>query len=157
MNIQLSEELISLFNDATAFKALATIDGESTPNVVTGRLFRISEEGNILYLEHLESSRTNHNLVGALWFERQVSIAVQGRRGENYQIKGRPVKVHITGTLFQKYYIESRAILGEVDLSGVWVIEPTEVIDESPLKRQAEEEQARPFFRHLDRFCKSDN
>ncbi|NTV01543.1 MAG: hypothetical protein HGB04_01985 [Chlorobiaceae bacterium] len=157
MGIQLSEELILLFNDAGTFKALATSDGDRIPDVVAGGIFRISDEGNIIYLEHLETSRTNHNLVSAIWFERQVSIAVLGRNGENYQIKGRPVKVHITGDLFRKYYMESRALLGDVDLSGVWVIEPTEVIDESLQRRQAREEQQRPFFRHLDRLAKPQN
>src|ERR1035438_9555052 len=46
-----------------------------------------------------------------------------------------------------------RRRLGDVDLSAVWVIEPEEVINENILVRRAEEEQAHPLFRHLDRLA----
>lgn len=153
MSVQLSDELVSLLHDRETIKLLATTDESGTPHVVAKDSIHISEDGTIHYLEHLESSRTNHNLVRAIWFDRRVSIVIIGTH-QSFQIKGRPLEVHITGPLFQKHYAEVRHRLGDVDLSGVWVIEPLEVINENPEIRRQEEEKRRPFFRHLDRLAK---
>jgi predicted pyridoxine 5'-phosphate oxidase superfamily flavin-nucleotide-binding protein len=154
MPIQLSQEVVSLINDKGAFKALATVDESGTPNVVQNDSIYVAENGNIHYLELLETSRTNHNLVRAIWFDRKVSIVVSGADQKSFQIKGKAIEVHITGPLYEKHYVEIRQRLGDVDLSGVWVIQPEEVIDENFTNRKNEEETKRPFFRHLDRLAK---
>ena len=157
MSTQLSKEVVLLLNDPETFKALATVDESGIPNVVVDQSIYVAEDGNIHYLELLETSRTNHNLVGSIWFDRTVSIVVKGSEKQSFQIKGKPVEVHITGTLFQKHYVEIRQRLGDVDLTGVWVIEPLEVIDENFWSRKEEEEAKRPIFRHLDRLAKTQN
>ncbi len=154
MGVTLPQELISLLQEPDTIKLLATTDESGDPHVVIKQSIHLAEEGNIHYLELLESSRTNHNLVRAIWFDRKVSIAIKGPNQQSFQIKGKPVEVHITGPLFQKHYEEIRQRLGDVDLAGVWVIEPEEVIDENPEVRIKEEEAKRPFFRHLDRLAK---
>ena len=151
MTVQLPRELVELLADPESLKALATVDESGTPHVVVNNSLHLAEDGNILLLELHETSRTNHNLVRAIWFEQKVSIAVTGAGQKSYQIKGRPIRVHVTGPLYQKHYRELRRHLGDVDLSGVWVIEPLEVINEHFLSRQREEEKKHPFFRHLDR------
>lgn len=154
MALQLSQELIDLIEDPATRKVLATVDEDGIPHVVVKQSLHVGGDGRLHYLELLESSRTNRNLVRSLWFDRPVAIAVQGSDGRSFQIKGIPVKTHITGPLFQQHYVAVRQRLGDVDLAAVWVIEPQEVIDETFAIRQAREEAARPFFRHLDRLAK---
>ena len=71
------------------------------------------------------------------------------------QIKGRPVKTHITGPLYQRHYQRVREKLGDVDLAAVWVIEPDEVIDQSFDVRRRREEALHPDFAHLDRLVRN--
>jgi hypothetical protein len=93
-------------------------------------------------------------LVRSIWFDQKVAIAVKGKWGMSYQIKGKPVKAHIAGPLFRQHYQGIREKLGDVDLAAVWVIEPLEVINESLSRRRAEEEQKHPYYNHLDRLVK---
>jgi hypothetical protein len=154
MAVQFTQEQASLLADRESLKVLTTVDHQSgTPHAVIKQSIHLADDGNIHYLELLESSRTNHNLVNAIWFDRTVSILVKGPGQQSFQIKGRPVRVHITGPLFEKHYVEIRDHLGDVDLSGVWVIEPEVVIDENFWNRKDHEESNRPFFRHLDRLA----
>jgi len=154
MAAHLSKEIIDLFADAESTKVLATPDEHGVPHVVVKQSLQVGDDGNLLYLELLESSRTNKNLVRSIWFDRKVSVAVTGKGGESYQIKGRPVKTHITGPVFQRHYQAIRERLGDVDLAAVWVIEPEEIIDETFVIRKAEEEREHPLFTHLDRLAR---
>jgi hypothetical protein len=92
--------------------------------------------------------------VASIWFDQKVSISVSNNNGQSWQIKGKPVKTLITGPVFLHHYQDVRRLLGDVDLSAVWVIEPEEVINENISVRHAEEELAHPLFRHLDRLVK---
>ena len=154
MAVQLSDDIIELFADGETTKVLATLDADGFPHAVVKQSLQPAEDGLIIYLELLESSRTNKNLVRSLWFDQRVAIALRGKDGRSWQVKGKPVKTHITGPLFQKHYSAVREKLGDVDLAAVWVIEPEEVIEESFAVRKAEEERKHPFFTHLDRLAK---
>lgn len=154
MAVQLTDDIIALFADEETTKVLATLDADGFPHAVVKQSLQPGEDGKIIYLEFLESSRTNKNLVRSLWFDRQVAVALWGTDGRSWQIKGKPVKTHITGPLFQKHYTATREKLGGVDLAAVWVIEPLELIEESFAARKAEEERKHPFFTHLDRLAK---
>jgi hypothetical protein len=157
MGLQFTKEQSALLADRESIKVLATVDTAGTPHAVVKQSIYLSSDGNIHYLELLESSRTNRNLVEAIWFNRTVSILVKGPGARSIQIKGRPIRVHITGPLFDKHYVSVREQLGDVDLSGVWVIEPDEVTDENFWSRREIEESGRSFFRHLDRLSASGN
>lgn len=154
MAVQLSREIIDIIEDRESAKVLATVDEKGAPHVVVKQSLHVGTDGNLHYLELLESSRTNKNLVRSIWFDRPVAISVHGKNGRSFQIKGKPVRTHITGPVFQKHYEEIRQRLGDVDLAAVWVIEPHEVVDETFWTRHAQEEAAHPFFRHLDRLAK---
>lgn len=155
MSVQLTEEQIALLNDRDSHKVLATVDESGNPHVVFKQSIHVAEDGNIHYLELLESSRTNHNLVRAIWFDRKVSIVVKGGDKQSFQIKGEPLEVHVTGPLFEKHYVEIQERLGDVDLAGVWVIAPQEVINENFWLRKVDEEAKHPLFLHLDRIAKT--
>jgi len=154
MAIQLNEEVKELLQDKDTLKVLATTGENGIPHVVIKQTLHLGEDGNLVYLELIESSRTNKNLVRAIWFDRKVALALKGKDGESWQITGKPVKAHVTGPIFQKHYVSVRERLGDVDLATVWVIEPEEVTDQSFSARRKEEEALHPTFAHLDRLAK---
>lgn len=154
MAVQLSEEVIALINDGETVKILATVDPDGNPHATVKQSLAVGEDGNLFFLELLESSQTNRNLVRSIWFNRKVTVTVLGKKGQSYQIKGRPVRNIIAGPVFQQKYVEVRERLGDVDLAGIWVIEPEEISDQTYWARKATEEAAHPFFLHLDRLAK---
>jgi len=157
MPVELPQELIDLFADHESTKALATTDENGIPHLVFKQSLQLRDDGKVIYLELLESSRTNRNMVRSIWFDRMVAITIKGKGDRCYQIKGKPVKTYITGPVFRKYYQQIREQLGDVDLAGVWVIDPEQVTDESFATRHAEEAIRHPHFNHLDRLAKSPN
>lgn len=154
MATKLNNEIIALFSSDDSTKVLATVNEHGFPHAAAKPFILVNDEGNLLYLELVESSLTQKNLVRSIWFNQKVSVSVSGKDGQSWQIKGKPVKTLITGPVFLHHYRDVRKRLGDVDLSTVWVIEPEEVINENILVRHAEEEQAHPLFRHLDRLVK---
>lgn len=150
MAIRLSDEVLTLVRDPEAVKVLATVDADGSPHAVVKQSLTADEEGRLVHHELLESSRTNKNLLRALWFGGRVSVTV--RRGDaSWQVKGRPVRAHVSGPHFQREYVRIRERLGDVDLAAVWVIEPEEAIDQSLAARTEREVSAHPDFVHLDR------
>jgi len=151
----MGKEVIELLNDRETVKVLATTDEKGIPHAVFKQSFCLGEDGSLIYLELLESSQSNKNMVRSIWFHRRVAILLKGKNGLSYQVKGRPIKAVISGPLFQKHYAALRESLGDVDLAAVWIIEPEEVINESYSVRKSREEAAHPCFKHLDRLAKS--
>lgn len=153
MGSLLTDELSVLLADRATTTVLATIDENGFPHAVAGVPLHTSDTGTLLYPEYFESSATNKNLTRSIWFDGVVSIALSNA-GKSFQIKGRPIKSHITGPLFFKFYEGIRATEGNVNLAAVWEIEPIEIIDESLATRRKYEETKRPFFTHLDRIVR---
>lgn len=147
----MTPEIIALLQDSNTVKVLTTVDGDGVPHTVFKGSLRADESGNLQVLELIESSRTNRNLVRSIWYNRPVSVLLKGKDSRCFQIKGVPIKAHVSGPVFQKNYVAIRERLGDVDLAGVWIIRPDEVIDETPKVRRTEEEAAHPVFVHLDR------
>jgi len=155
MATKLDKEIIALLGSDDSTKVLATVNELGYPHAASKPYIRVDGDGNLLYLELVESSHTQKNLVRSIWFDQKVAISVSGTNGQSWQIKGKPVKTLITGPVFLHHYREVRKRLGDVDLSAVWVIEPEEVINENISVRHAEEQRAHPLFRHLDRLAKN--
>lgn len=152
--MSLDQDVIDLFNDPDAVKVLGTVDEHGVPHVVVKQSAHIAEDGNIHYLELIESSRSNANMVRAIWFDGTVSFTAIADGARSVQIKGKPIKAHITGALFQQHYERLRQSRADADLAAVWVIKPEKVIDQHPARRQAAEAQKHPHFLHLDRIAK---
>jgi hypothetical protein len=151
---KLGENVMNLLNDELTVKVLTTVDSSGAPHSVVKNSLRSDDGGNIVYLELVESSRTNSNMTGSLWFGRQVSILLAGKDGQSVQIKGRPYKCVVAGPIFEDHYREAREKLGDVDLGAVWIITPHEITDESFETRWQEESNAHPLRKHLDRIRK---
>jgi len=155
MAVALEKDVVELLLNNETVKVLVTLDEKGDPHAVVKQSIELAEDGNLLHLEFIESSRTNKNLVRAIWYDRRVAVSLKGKGDVSYQIKGRPVRSIVAGPVFQKHYTTARERLGDVDLAAVWVIEPEEVINESFSVRLAEEEARHPYFLHLDRIAKS--
>ncbi|MGE5611053.1 MAG: pyridoxamine 5'-phosphate oxidase family protein [Bacillota bacterium] len=155
MSIELNEEVIELLDREDSVKVLATSDEDGTPYAVV-RPWLHRDGGKLVYLEPLESSRSNRNLVHALWFDRKVTVTVSDRDGRSWQIKGFPIKAHVCGPVFRRYYEQLRRLLGDVDLAAVWLIEPQELSNETLQTQQRHADEEHPFFRHLDRLTRQE-
>jgi hypothetical protein len=154
MSAILDPEVIDLLHDPSTTKVLATVDRDGRPHAVVRDSLHHGGDGTLHLLELLESSTTSRNLLASLWFDRKVAISLHGTDGRSVQIKGRPVKTHISGALFQHHYVKVRETLGDVDLAAVWEIVPEEVRDESFASRKARQDIDRPHLIHLDRITK---
>ncbi len=152
----LTEELLELLRDPSTIKVLATAGKDGTPHAVFKDSIHSDEEGNLVTLELIESSRTNSNLVYSLWFNRKVSVALHAQDGSSYEIVGKPERCIVAGPVFEKYYRDVRVRLGDVDLAAVWLITPVEIRNETFGVRNEEESAAHPLFLHLDRIAKTD-
>lgn len=155
MAIRSNDELVALFSDELTVKVLTTTDAQGVPHAVVKQSLSLDAQGNVTLLELLESSRSNKNLLHSLWNNRPVTVLLTGKDGISYEIKGVPIKSIVAGPRFQTAYRQLRARRGDVDLAAVWVIEPREIVNETFAVRQAEENDAHPFFRHLDRLAKN--
>jgi hypothetical protein len=154
MGVELTKDVVDLLDDDKTNTVLATLDEHGFPHVECGAFLQAGERGNLFYLETVEFSETNRNLTRSIWFDNRVAIALSNSSGQAFQIKGKPVKVHITGPLFSKYYQRLQQENGNVNLAAVWEIEPDEIINEGLALRQKHEEMFHPFFTHLDRIAR---
>ncbi len=151
MAITLSENVIELLRNRESKKVLATVDKNGIPNVSFKGSITVNEEGKIELIELLETSQTNKNLTYSLWFDKTVAISVWGEGGTEYEIKGIPRKVHIDGPYYEKKYVESLERNPINDISGVWIIEPTEVRNQTYAERKKEQDEKYPIIGHLDK------
>jgi hypothetical protein len=153
MGIQMDENVKSLLKDTSSRKAIASIDRNGELHLVFKGSITIDGDGNIRYFDLNETSQTNKNLTYSLWFNKKVTINVLGEDCTSYQIKGIPIRAIISGKEFEDAYIEVQERRGmDCDLSTIWIIEPTEVKEETFSVRQAEERQKYPLIGHLDRY-----
>ncbi|MBB4197806.1 hypothetical protein CCR94_11730 [Rhodoblastus sphagnicola] len=155
MTIRLDPDVADLLADTDTIKILATVGADGAPHAVVKQSIHLGEDGNIHYLERLESSVTNKNMVRSIWFNRTVAITLAHGDGRSVQIKGRPVKAHITGELFLRHYRAARAGDPEADLAAVWVIEPQTVTNQNARARREAEAALHPHFIHLDRLARA--
>jgi hypothetical protein len=154
MAATLNREVTDLLNDDATTKVLATVDGDGIPHVVIKQSLHAGCDGTLHLLELHESSTTGRNLVRSIWYDRPLAIALKGKDGRSVQIKGRAVKNLIAGPLFQQHYVKVREQYGDIDLAGVWVIEPDQIIDQGFDQRPDSETASNPSLIHLDRIAK---
>ncbi|MBR1866854.1 MAG: pyridoxamine 5'-phosphate oxidase family protein [Lachnospiraceae bacterium] len=148
MAVEISRELQEILNDPQSIKVLATTDPEGRPHVVFKGSLHVNEDGYLEYLEFIESSQTNKNMVHSIWFHKTVAINVKHEK-QSFQIEAVPYRALIAGKEFEKRYNQVRREKG-IDLSTVWLMEPLEIVEETFEKRRLEEEKAHPILKHLD-------
>lgn len=148
--------LRALLSVPHAVRVLATAGPDGEPHAVLAPTLELDERGRILYLEPLESSRTQRDLVASIWFERPVVIVVADRDGATWRIRGRVRKAHVAGPVFRERYERRRADDAGADLAAVWEIEPQGISDESPATLRRRQDAERPFFKHLDAIARQE-
>jgi hypothetical protein len=154
MAVKLSDEVIDALNDRDNVKALATVDKQGQPHVAFKENIFVDHE-KIILLELIETSQTNSNMVHSIWFKRPVSISVKDKKNNSWQIKGLPLKTHIAGPVYEKYYAEQAEKNPEIDLGAVWEIEPLELKNQTFSVVLAEERARHPYLYHLDKIAKN--
>lgn len=153
MAIDLGKEVVEALNDRDSVKVIATVNGQGVPHVVfKENLFY--KHGRLILLELIETSQTNSNLVHSIWFNRTVAVNVKDKYGRSWQIKGLPVKTHISGRLYEAYYEKTSQPNPEIDLGAVWEIEPVEVKSNEIAAVLTEEKKKHPYLFHLDKIVK---
>lgn len=154
MTVRLDPALRALLAEPGAVRALATAGPDGEPHAVLSPDIELDGE-RLLYLEPLEASRTQRDLVASIWFERPVTLVVAGEGGATWRIRGRVRKAHVAGPVFRARYERLQAADPDADLAAVWEIEPQAVTDESPQTLRRRQEAERPFFKHLDRIARA--
>jgi hypothetical protein len=149
----MGNEVLELLNNEKTVKILVTVDDGGIPHpVVKSSLY--SDGTHILYLEFLESSRTNRYMTRSLWFDKPVSILLVTPEEKSWKITALPLRAIVNGKTFQQYYELAQEKYGGFDLSTVWILKPLEIFEETLRERAAEESKNRPYFLHLDRLAK---
>lgn len=152
MAIKISDEVKEIINNPDTLKALATISQDGIPNVVFKGSVKVNEDGLIEYLEFIETSQTNKNMVHSIWFNKTVAINVYLNK-RSFQIKGKVKEAIIAGRKFEEKYIQVKQAKN-IDLSTVYLIEAEEILEESFEKRRSEEYEKHPILQHLDLLTK---
>lgn len=153
MPFEWNKEALTLAQAPDSLKILSTVDTKGCPHIVIDNTISVNEESELIYLELLETSRSNSNLTNSLWFKKAVTVHV--KKGEKeYAIQGIPKYSIISGSVFEKYYREALANDPSADLSTVWVIQPTKIINESFEYKKAREKAEHPLVMHLDHLAK---
>jgi hypothetical protein len=149
----LTERMQALLQDQLVPKVLATADQQGQPYVVRDDSLTANDKGQLVYLELIETSQTNINLVNSIWFKRKVAVQLS-KDDEAYLITGYPVYSIISGPVFEHYYRLARERNPDFDLSTVWIIEPDEISEDTYAARKSKERAGHPLVMHLDRLAK---
>lgn len=148
MGIKLDKEIVKMIDNPDSIKILATVDKNGEPHVVVKESIKVNEDGFIEYLDYIESSQTNKNMVHSIWFGKRVAINIFSG-DKSFQIKGIPYRALIHGHEFEERYRIAKEQKG-VDLSTVWWIEPVEIKNQTLNTRIRIEKEEHPILGHLD-------
>lgn len=154
MAITLSKEVIEAIQDTQSIKVIASRDRHGDVHVVAKGSLSVTDEGQLYFLELLEGSQNNKNLIYSLWFNQKVAINIITTDRRSYQIKGVPVKSLVAGSEFEAFYESVVEKNPDNDLAAVYFIEPTEETEESYPVRREEHSRKHPLYLHLDRVAK---
>ena len=154
MSIELSQEIKDAIKDPASIKVVASKDRHGEVHAVAKGSLTVNDEGQLVFLELLESSQNNKNLIYSLWFEQKVAVNIITGDRRSYEIKGIPVRSLVFGHEFEVYYKKVVEKDPENDLAAVYFIDPVEVKEESYKVRRTEENEKHPLYLHLDRIAK---
>lgn len=143
----------NLANDPNTIKIVGTVSVDGVPHTAVKQTLRIRDDGNIEYIELLESSKSYRNITGSIWYNKKVSISLVGENRESYVILGSPERILVSGREFEEIYEKTLAEKG-FDIAAVITIIPESVEKNSPQEKFAQQDESRLFYKHLDRLGK---
>ena len=129
--MDLPDEAMRLLNDRTATTTLATTALDGTISLVSIRGVK-APEADIIVLAQPGEAQIDQELMRHMETRSLVSILCVSTSGEReiaYQVIGSVIEFQTAGPLYEKFLDELRA--RTVDLKGVWVLEPADVLDRS--------------------------
>lgn len=153
MTFVLPPAIVQLSRQGDALKFISTWGPEQVPYITASPHLSINDNSQIVHLELLETSRTNRDLLHSIWFDHKVTVFLGHPSDQSYVIPAKVVKSIVSGPVFQTHYISVREKLGDVGLVAVWILEPSEVFEETFSVRQEQEECRRLSYIHLDRLA----
>ena len=125
---ELSDKVFELLNDPQAVKILASKSGDHKLHTVPLGSLRALDHKTII-LGKILIKETHANLEKAVGSTDLVSVlAVKG--GEAYQIRCKVKEYATKGPIFDAMAEAMKA--RNMPLSGVWILEPEEVVNQSP-------------------------
>lgn len=151
--MEMFKKVKKLLKNKNTIKVLTTVNANMVPHSVIKNSIQCDSEGNLLYLELFEGSKTNVNMTYSLWFEKTVSILIFDGDETVLQIKGIPVKVLVAGKTFEHYYKKVQTEWKGQDLAAVYFIKINNIIDESYWTKKKENEELHPLYLHLDQLA----
>ncbi|MGN0403176.1 MAG: hypothetical protein ACI4HQ_13085 [Acetatifactor sp.] len=153
----LTQDVIDAIEAKDSIKVVATISKEGIPHVAVKGSITLTEDGRIRFLEYLEKSQTQKNLVYAIWFQKQIAVNIITADGRSYQIKGVPERTVNAGREFLDEYQKVQDKFGrDFDLSSIWYINVESVEEESLFVRREKLEALYPNEIHVDRIAKDE-
>ena len=125
---QLPKNVQDLFNDPQSVKILATQSASGMLHVVPLGSLAVPAPDTVIFAK-IMANETNANLEAALKKGTGVSaLAVKG--GEAYQVRCKPKASVTSGPIFDA--MSERLKARNMKASCVWVLEPVEVLNQSP-------------------------
>jgi hypothetical protein len=147
----LTTDVLRCLDDERTIKVVVTSDDDGVPHPAVKESLR-AEDGNLVYLDFIESSRANRHMTAALWFDKKVSVLILSADGRSFKITARPLRAVVNTKRFEGYYREAKEKY-DLDLAAAWVLQPLEVSEGTLRKRVEEEARHRAYFNHLDRLA----
>jgi hypothetical protein len=131
LDMDLPDEAMRLLNDRTATTTLATTALDGTISLISIRGVK-APEANIIVLAQPGGAQIDRELMRHMETSSLVSILCVSTSGEReiaYQVICSVIEFQTAGPLYEKFLDELRA--RTVDLKGVWVLKPADVLDRS--------------------------
>ena len=86
--MDIPDNVKSLLENPNNVKIVTTVDKDGNPHSVPVNSVMVMDDGNIAFMELLDTSRTQKNLLNCYWFKKDVPVLVIGdwAKGEAFQI-----------------------------------------------------------------------
>jgi hypothetical protein len=129
--MDLPDIVIGLLNDSDTEKTLVTVAADGKTSLTNVKAIKVPKS-SIIVLAQVEAKQLNKELLGHMDEGSLVSIlcvSVKEEQRTAYQIVCSVREFQTSGPLYEKFLDELRARY--VDLDGVWVLEPVDIVDRS--------------------------
>jgi len=146
--VKLPKEVIDLLREPQTIRVLTTTGEDGLPHTVFKGSMTALDEETLAFIELLDPSRTNKNMLRNLWDKKTVVVSLFDPQDNcSYQIKGLPYKYVEEGPIWEQFLEETWKIMPDVNPAGVWLIRPQSVFNEGYSERLQEvEKEFKPSF-----------
>jgi len=129
--VEIPDEVIDLFNDLESMKVLVTIDEKNVPHCVpVGSLCVLSP--SMIAFGVIMMKKTHSNLLYC-YENRKTVVAMAVKGPKSYQVKALAKEYLTDGIVYEKFEGGLKPLISNSDfgLKGVWILEPTEIYNQS--------------------------